>query len=928
MAHVTLRRNYGLMKNHLKRYFRNPQWKVLLAGAGWSLLFGGLWSSPAAAQSPSGPPQAFALEFGGSEAAAAPLDARLNLGSEFTIEAWVMRTGETGGTIMGKSHDPSATDPYSAFALSLTSDGRPQLEVTTGANGSDHAATATNALPIRQWTHIAGTLSAGVMTLYVNGAASATATTAGKPEQNTLAFGLGGYIGSDGKPCCGGATIAMAQASVWNRGLPAAEIAADRGRYLTGSENGLAAYWPLDDGSGTTARDMGPNHLPLQLVTSGSFPARWDHTAILASGPYFEATPRLMAAQFCSQGTIPCLNTGRLIDFDHDGYLDLVMTQSLGQFGTTSPRAFHNDGHGSLTDASASVFGASPPTIYGSARDYAVADFNGDGLSDFFVANFGPDSIPFPGGHNLLLMQHSGGQLVNELAARMPDTIDLYHCVTAGDFNGDGAVDLYVGSIGEKPPQLLINDGKGNFTNIAATNLPNPVADFTQGFTGCAVIDVNRDGKQDLVLGDAQNQNAPRDLVLINDGTGKFTFQNPNAFPPRTTGSNGVSINFTVMDADGDGYDDVLMLQGDAALTYNHPVLYLNNHDGTFRDASDHLPLSNAGGFIWPVDINGDGLPDLVSERDDTIPGRPHLLLNKGSGYFIEATELLPMEMMMTPINHDFLPGDLNRDGLTDFVITEDQDVGTVLGVKAIDASVLSALQVQAPPFVTGVVNSATFQPGVVPGSWVSITGANLSDVTRLWTSSDFSGTNLPTDLSGVEVTIGGQPAAVYYISPTQINIQAPAGISGDVAIQVIRKGVASSTLTATVIPNAPGLFAYTAGGKTYPAAVFLSGTIVGDPAATPGTQEAHAGDSIELYATGLVASPAGTIIAAPIPVQDKVTVLIGDTPATVQYAGLVAVGEFQLNIVVPSLPAGEYPITVQIAGKSSQSGVVLPVAQ
>jgi uncharacterized protein (TIGR03437 family) len=904
------------MTNNLKRYL------------GFSLLFAGLCSIPVAAQTPSGPSQAFVLEFGGSEGAAAPLDARLTVGAEFTMEVWVMRTSESGGSIMGKSHDPSGTDPYSAFALSLTSDGRPQLELSTGVKGSYRAATATNALPLRQWTHLAGTLSGGVMTLYINGTRSATATAAGKPEQSPLAFGLGEYIGSDGKPCCGGAAVAIAQASVWSRSLTAAEIAANRGHSLSGSENGLIAVWPLDEGSGTTARDLGPNRIPLKLVTSGNFLARWDHTGLLTSGPYFEATPRLMAAPFCFQNTIPCLNTGRLIDFDHDGYLDLVVTQTQGQFGTTPPRAFHNDGHGLLSDTSASVFGASPPTIHGGARDYTVADFNGDGLSDFFAAVQGPDAPPFPGGHNLLLMQHPGGQLVNELSDRMPDLIGFYHCVTTGDFTGDGAPDLYVGSIGQNPPQLLINDGKGHFTNVAAANLPSPAGDLTQGFTACAVIDVNRDGKQDLVLGSSQDQNAPRDLLLMNDGSGKFTIQNLNALPPRTTGPNGVSTDMTVADLDGDGYDDVLMQQGDAALTFSQPVLYLNNRDSTFRDASDRLPTLNVGGFIWPVDINGDGRVDLVSDYGGTRPGHPRMFLNTGSGHFVDATELLPMEMLLTPENQNFLPGDLNRDGRMDFAIVEDQDVRTVLSVKAIEAGVLSALQVQAPVIVTGVVNSATFQPGVVPGSWVSITGANFSDVTRVWTASDFNGTSLPTDLSGVEVRIGGQPAAVYYISPSQINAQAPAGISGDVPVQVIRNGVASATFTATVVPNSPGVFAYPAGDKTFAAAVFLSGTLVGDPAVTPGTQEAHSGDHIELFATGLTASAAGTIIAAPMAIEDKVTVLIGDAPAKVEYAGLVAVGEFQINIVVPDLPAGEYPVTVQVAGKSSRSGVLLPVTR
>lgn len=62
--------------------------------------------------------------------------------------------------------------------------------------------------------------------------------------------------------------------------------------------------------------------------------------------------------------------------------------------------------------------------------------------------------------------------------------------------------------------------------------------------------------------------------------------------------------------------------------------------------------------------------------------------------------------------------------------------------------------------------------------------------------------------------------------------------------------------------------------------------------------------------------------------VPSPVTVTIGGQQASVGFAGLVASGEFQLNVVVPNLPAGEYPITIQVNGQTSQSGVVIPVSQ
>ena len=231
-------------------------------------------------------------------------------------------------------------------------------------------------------------------------------------------------------------------------------------------------------------------------------------------------------------------------------------------------------------------------------------------------------------------------------------------------------------------------------------------------------------------------------------------------------------------------------------------------------------------------------------------------------------------------------------------------------------------------PSISSVVDGASFRPGIVAGSWVTIQGANLSDTTRTWASADFTNGNaLPTDLSGVSVKMNGLAAAVYYISPTQLNVQAPANISGNVSVQVAHAGVTSNTATATAVTNAPALFSYSAGGKTYPAAVYLNSQIVGDPAvAGTAVAKAHTGDRILLYGTGIVPSPAGVIVQSAIVSTSPVTVTVGGQNAAVEFAGLVASGEFQINIVMPNLPSGEYPVVVKVAGQSSQAGVIIPV--
>ena len=99
-------------------------------------------------------------------------------------------------------------------------------------------------------------------------------------------------------------------------------------------------------------------------------------------------------------------------------------------------------------------------------------------------------------------------------------------------------------------------------------------------------------------------------------------------------------------------------------------------------------------------------------------------------------------------------------------------------------------------PAISSVLNAASFQPGIEAGSWVMIKGSNLANTNpgRTWTSSEVANGNLPTSLDGASVTIDGKPAFVYYISPTQINAQAPFDSAvGTVNVVVDNNGAVSA---------------------------------------------------------------------------------------------------------------------------------------
>ena len=264
----------------------------------------------------------------------------------------------------------------------------------------------------------------------------------------------------------------------------------------------------------------------------------------------------------------------------------------------------------------------------------------------------------------------------------------------------------------------------------------------------------------------------------------------------------------------------------------------------------------------------------------------------------------------------------------------------SVSGGGGIAAGVGDFTVIAPAPSIAAVLNAASFQPGIEDGSWVSIFGTNLSNSTRAWQSSDFVAGSLPTTLDGVSVTIAGLPAALSYISPTQLNVQVPlTGQTGPVSVVVTNNTVVSPAAFATISPEAPGVFTFGPGGNKYAAAVVLNNDGTYDylgPAGLFGsattTRPARPGDVLELYATGLGATnpsvPPGTLFSGAAPLVGSATVMIGGASAQPIWAGLVEPGLYQLNVTVPNVPTGDQPLLVEVDGATSQPDVFVTVGQ
>jgi uncharacterized protein (TIGR03437 family) len=230
----------------------------------------------------------------------------------------------------------------------------------------------------------------------------------------------------------------------------------------------------------------------------------------------------------------------------------------------------------------------------------------------------------------------------------------------------------------------------------------------------------------------------------------------------------------------------------------------------------------------------------------------------------------------------------------------------------------------QPAPALSSVLNGGSFTPVFASGEWVTIFGENLAPDSRQWAVSDFLGNQLPTSLDGVSVSIDGIPAYVGYISPSQINVLAPDDpASGMVNVQVTSGSVSSQSVLVNKQEFVPAFFM--ANGSKYIVATHGDNTLIGS--ANP----AQPGEEIVLWGTGFGATnppaPSGQLIIAPVNLANTVTVTVGGVAALVDFAGLVAPGLDQINVVVPAgLPAGDQLVVASVGEVQTQANAYFTV--
>jgi uncharacterized protein (TIGR03437 family) len=490
--------------------------------------------------------------------------------------------------------------------------------------------------------------------------------------------------------------------------------------------------------------------------------------------------------------------------------------------------------------------------------------------------------------------------------------------------------------------------------------------DYTSGM---ATEDVNKKGYLGQPLSDARELTAPG-VRVAEEGFETSTL--PATFSVTTTNPQGSSVAVSraaeeVLSGSGSlviGNPEHSKLattsvtwspslQGAGAYYLEYDWRILETLDGSFaastpggnaphwdvlkgRSGTEHRPflVGDNRPFTIQFAINGGGgkisIDNIRIFRDGVGPFRRDF----ENGFVL----LNPLEHPHTFSASD-LAGSFNRTNARRIKGTQAMDVNNGqpvtgdLTLGPMDAIILLADPITlSAPVVTGVANAAGGQAGVVPGSFVSIYGSNFTLLPiDDWSKSIFNG-QLPKELDGVRVTIGGKPAFIYAVTPGLINVQAPDISAGPVDVVVTTPGGSGTAFHTTAQLFSPAFFAWPGNQPVATHADYTWAVKDGTFAGTT-TVPAKPAEIITLWGTGFGPTnplvPAGQVPNVQAPqTQANVGVNLGGVLVPMLGAVLSPYpAVYQLAIQIPaSMADGSYPLVVSINGVQSPSNILLTV--
>src|SRR5215471_1279876 len=345
-------------------------------------------------------------------------------------------------------------------------------------------------------------------------------------------------------------------------------------------------------------------------------------------------------------------------------------------------------------------------------------DFDGDGDLDMFVVNSSGQHLYRNDNGKFTDVTHEAG-----LAEVPPGSVGIG--AVAGDYDNDGKPDLFVLRYGRW--SLYHNDGGGKFSE-AASSAGIPAYPYLS--VSAAMVDVDHDGDLDIFVagladldksaaGDPNRtltfpddfQAAPN-LLLRNDGNGKFTDITAAA---KVSGSGGHAVAIVPTDFDNHRDVDLFVLNYGKA-----PNLYSNQRDGSFRDVAAEVGLGISGRFtsVAASDVNKDGFTDFFLGRAD---GPGLLAMSDGHTRYVTSDGPAGTESATAA---QFI--DYDQDGLLDLAVISKSELHILRNVagKLVDVSARAVgkdLGLPAQPgnirsFAAGDLDGCGYQDLIMPG--------------------------------------------------------------------------------------------------------------------------------------------------------------------------------------------------------------------
>ncbi|MEO1717588.1 MAG: FG-GAP-like repeat-containing protein [Planctomycetota bacterium] len=246
---------------------------------------------------------------------------------------------------------------------------------------------------------------------------------------------------------------------------------------VTGTSNAVVAFDADDDGDVDLV--FGNNGINLLVQNGGDAGFSYDPDAL----------PPL-------NDTTQDIEVG---DIDGDGDPDLIIANEMNN------RVLVNDGAGVFSDNTEAAIGMRSAE---ETREADLGDIDGDGDLDIVFANVGWSKFP-PG--DKVLINDGTGVFTDESASRIPFVNEFSLDADFADIDGDGDLDIITARIAggvSRPASVLINDGKGTFTDESESFIP---ADVQGVGIDIELLDLDHDGVLDIYIG----THTPSDFILL-----------------------------------------------------------------------------------------------------------------------------------------------------------------------------------------------------------------------------------------------------------------------------------------------------------------------------------------------------------------------------------------------------------------------------